>query len=127
MSENGKEWTIFADYLPQVHCSMEMNNGQNDVMDCLKRVKNIEGFDPTCRTYVMKRQLEESKGTQVFVLHITVGLDTAKPDSAACKQRCRPACTSTQSYQCLCYSLSVNYSSPTSCMHNFNILASLCS
>ena len=45
---------------------MEMNNGQNDVMDCLKRVKNIEGFDPTCRTYVMKRQLEESKGTQVL-------------------------------------------------------------
>ena len=59
---------------------MEMNNGQNDVMDCLKRVKNIEGFDPTCRTYVMKRQLEESKGTHFFVLHITVGLDTTKLD-----------------------------------------------
>ena len=41
---------------------MEMNNGQTDVMDCLKRVKNKIDFDSTCRTFVMKRQLEESKG-----------------------------------------------------------------
>ena len=43
---------------------MEMNNGQADVLDCLKDAKNEDDFDPACRTYVMKRQLEESKGNK---------------------------------------------------------------
>ena len=42
---------------------MEMHNGEEDVLDCLKEAKTEDDFDPTCRTYVMKRQLEESKGT----------------------------------------------------------------
>lgn len=43
------------------HCSMEMHNGEEDVLDCLKEAKTEEDFDPSCRTYVMKRMLEESK------------------------------------------------------------------
>ena len=46
--------------------------------------------------------------------------------SGVCEQhRRRPACTSAQSDQCLCYKLSGKYNSLISTMQNFNILASL--
>ena len=74
-------------------------------------------------------------GSLVFVhpvhcvpIRHNLDLDAGKPDFDACEQqRRRPACASVQSNQCLCYSLSGKYTSPTSSLQTFNILASMCS
>ena len=51
---------------------------------------------------------------EVFFLIPYMGLDARKPSSGVCEQqRCRPACLSVQSDQCLCCSLIGKYSIQT--------------
>ena len=105
---------------------VDMLDGHLDTFSLLCWFHNVSYYSYGFLSYSCKS--DSNQLGLVYSQDRHMGLNARNPDFVVCEhQRCRPACASVQSDQHLCYSLSGKLNSLTSCMRNFENLASPCS
>ena len=126
VSHSSCRTSIILKYIcPLYHTFFNFETHLNDFKKSVRRRTGRMSFHSCCKIH---RQLLMPVIEKLAEIIAKMGLNTRKPVFGVCEQqRCRPACTSAQSDQHLCYSLNGKYHIQTCYKQYFNFLASLCS